>query len=194
MVYYKTFRPENAEKQLPGLAPLLIPYGTLALVLPSLQCGGWILCLWAFRVGIGAAQQTEGLNPGLFIYELYDFRNSLKYCESWASIYKMEGRVLYKVCFKVLPSIKSMVLWEMNEENWQEENRRSISVVRGGDMKWENARSLGGTIAKWALFLGYVLSVFSCMTVRLVSLTSLCLRVVNSIDVTRISGSLILST
>lgn len=32
-------------------------------------------------------------------------------------IYKMEGRVLYKVCFKVLPSIKSMVLWEMNEEN-----------------------------------------------------------------------------
>lgn len=61
-------------------------------------------------------------------------------------------------------------------------------------MKWENARSLGGTIAKWALFLGYVLSVFSCMTVRLVSLTSLCLRVVNSIDVTRISGSLILST
>lgn len=60
-------------------------------------------------------------------------------------------------------------------------------------MKWENVRSLGGIIVKWVLFLGYVLLVFSCMIVRLVSLIFLCFRVVNSIDVIRIFGFLIFS-
>ena len=43
VVYYKTLGPKSAEKQLPGLALLLILYGTLALVVPSVQWRRWIL-------------------------------------------------------------------------------------------------------------------------------------------------------
>lgn len=42
VVYYKTLRPKSAGKQLPGLALLLILYGAVALVLPSVQWRRWM--------------------------------------------------------------------------------------------------------------------------------------------------------
>ena len=67
VVYYKTLKPKSTEKQLLGLALLLILYGTLALVLPPVQWRRWMLYTYSLPVN-REAQETGGWRPGLIIH------------------------------------------------------------------------------------------------------------------------------
>ena len=68
---------------------------------------------------------------------------------------------LYKIFPKVLPSIKSTVIWELNEDIDKKRTAGVPTVFRGGHMKVEDAGSRAGTPLNGLCYYTHGLAAFS---------------------------------